>query len=91
MWASFLYNQKGPIHFFFKETPEEKAALRHMLNVENAEATPRHWIAFEVIQMIKEVELGSEGKKRKGPMPKFENCLKQHIKCRGDRSKGGVD
>lgn len=91
MWASFAYNIKGPIHFFFKETPEQKAEYQHLLDVENAEEHPRHWVAFEVIQMIKEAELASEGKRRRGPVPKFQNYLKKMIKSRGDRSKGGVD
>lgn len=59
MWASFAWGKKGPIHFLWTETADDKMALQHLLNVENAEAEPRCWIAFEFVQMIKEAELNS--------------------------------
>ena len=42
MWASIAYNRKNPIYFFFKETDEDKIALQHQLNVENAKTRSRH-------------------------------------------------
>ena len=61
MWGFFAWVKKKPIHFFSKETAEEKTANQRLMDLENAEENRRHWIAFESIQMIKDAELASTG------------------------------